>query len=199
MRSCTKCVGGGLAFSRPYWPEEFIEGNPKSQIWIIGLNPKEEPPPFSVSELVYCLDNEAARHSYFSDFGKLSASLRLHSEGNAAHTDLVKCHSRSWLKKPAQKRQIIANCRVYLENQLKRYMPRLIICNGADVAKMMIEIVPPKKPLGPFQTQYVADFQDATVGVILSGFVGRLDGYAKARLGREIEQAMDELSLPSPR
>jgi len=190
MHVCRKCEAYELRFNRNYRPDEFIEGNPDATIWIIGLNPKDEPTSRSLDDLLIALDNELDRHSYFADFGKVSQSIRLHSEGNAAHTDLVKCACAKWPSRG--KSGIIGNCREYLEAQLQRHTPRIIVCNGSDVSREIQGIIVPAQELKDDDTQYEAELNGCAVTVILSGFLGRLDDFAKRRLGYEIEGALQK-------
>ena len=198
MVICDKCSRHKLTFNRPYAPNEFIEGNPKADVWIIGLNPKEEPKSCSSEDLHTALDDETNRHPYFKDFAKVSLKLKLNSRGNVAHTDLVKCHSGTWLKSAVAKREVIKDCIPYLSQQLNEHLPRVIVCNGADVSREIRKIILPSSKLASNETQYDAEFHGRTVTVILSGFIGRLDNFAKRRLGREIEEALDKrLELPA--
>ena len=183
----------GCSYRRDYPPSEFIEGYRKSKVWIIGLNPKEEPTR-SRSELAKRFDDPTKLHPYFKDFRTVSQTLYdlLGKEEGVAHTDLVRCHSPSWPPpgvKSAEERTIIENCSPYLVSQIRSLKPQLLICNGSKVSSFIKEIVkPPDNETGC--TSYSGRFEGKTIHVILSGFVGRLDNYAKWRLGREIEHCL---------
>lgn len=51
---------------------------------------------------------------------------------------------------------------------------------------------PPESYTGT-ETSYGTEFDDQKVGVVLTGYIGRIDNYAKRRLGDEIEQRLDQL------
>lgn len=197
---CHKCKQYGLGFNRKYSPSQFLEGKINSPVWIIGLNPKGSPDKVdlhSADELQNSLDGEI--HSYFNDFMTVSRGLYnlLGKDKGVAHTDIVKCYSNKFPPAGCNSKDmnvIVDNCRDYLENQIRKFTPKIIICNGAPVCKVIRSIIPP--PKGNNITSYIGNIHGGEVVVILSGFVGRIDNYAKWRLGKEIESYMDMYNIP---
>ncbi|MGB6037489.1 MAG: hypothetical protein WBG42_14535, partial [Cryomorphaceae bacterium] len=92
---CTKCQTHGLSFyANHIKPHQYIEGNPNADIWIIGLNPKNEIGTVETRTLQDFKDFDPDCHPYFSDFKKVSPKLYQNWKSNnsaIAHTDLVKC------------------------------------------------------------------------------------------------------------
>ncbi len=84
------------------------------------------------------------------------------------------------------------NCRPHIERQLSVLKPKLIICNGADVCEAMKKIITQTESV---ENSYLGMFDNDNIRVVLSGFIGRIDNYAKRRLGIEIEHYMKELSF----
>jgi len=82
-------------------------------------------------------------------------------------------------------------CGIIQRNPTK-YQPDLIICNGAAVCETIKSIVKPKKELNGLETSYVGSIDNYKVRVVLSGFIGRIDNYARRRLGKEIEQYLNK-------
>lgn len=116
--------------------------------------------------------------------------------GKVAHTDLVKCFSNAFPfagMRAKDERQVVANCSDYLIDQLTKYKPDLIICNGSQVCHHIKRIVQPIDEQNP-PTRYKGKIEgeDQIFNVILSGFIGRIDNYAKRRLGLDIEQVVKE-------
>lgn len=196
MSICDRCSSFGLRFERQYAPQDFLEGDPNSKIWVIGLNPKQDVAwidPRQISELRNYFHGDVKVHAYFERFRNVSEklySLFGRVEG-AAHTDLVKCASSCWpptKMSPRSKAEVISNCVSYLEQQIETYRPELIVCNGAEVSSEIRRFLqPPSDTLGN-ATSYVHTREDGSkVSVVLSGFIGRIDNYARRRLGIEIE------------
>lgn len=186
----------GLRFDRQYEPHEFIEGDPHSSIWIVGLNPAEDPAwvdPRQKSELRNYFANPAKIHSYFKQFKVVSKLLfnSLGKDRGVAHTDLVKCSSYSWPPDNAtgaDRAKIIANCVGYLQRQIDNYGPEALICNGSEVSAEVRRLLPPPGGTPQNATHYLhVGPTGKAVTVVLSGFIGRIDNYAKRRLGLEIE------------
>ena len=193
MHTCTKCPAfSGSPYCRDYPPDQFIEGFRKSKVWVVGLNPAGEPARTS-DELIQAFDDQSRIHDYFRDFRSVSQRLfdLFGQEHGAAHTDLIKCVSSSWPPAGvgcAGAHQIIENCRGYFYSQLRSLRPQLLICNGSWVSSVVKEIF---EPTQNDCTAYSAMFDGGKIHVILSGFIGRLDNYAKRRLGREIDHYLD--------
>lgn len=222
MHTCNDCSSFGLRFERQYRPEDFIEGDPASRVWIIGLNPAEDPDwvdPRDKSELINYFDNPNEVHRYFRAFKIVSEELfaSLGEPTGTAHTDLVKCSSRSWPPKLVQtatlgagrgtafgasvggspRENIISNCSKYLAKQIENYAPDMIICNGSEVSAKIIELLPPPTDFVTNATNYVhvRPLTGKPITVVLSGFIGRIDNYAKRRLGAEIESLLLDRQL----
>lgn len=118
-------------------------------------------------------------HPYFNDFKKVSPMLYelLGVENGAAHTDIIKCSSNSFPIKGMKKKDISAvvnNCTGYFVEQLRQWRPKLIICNGSLVCKLVKQLIKPKTPIGKYDTSYIGEFEGNKIYVILSGFIGVL-------------------------
>lgn len=198
MSTCDKCKDFGLEFNRRYKPEEFIEGKANSEVWIIGLNPaaeegwaNEEKGLEELSNHFNDLDNI---HSYFKDFEKVSPKLfhRFGKDKGVAHTDLIKCSSKSWPPKSCKGKKseiVINNCKSYLFEQIVKHKPKMIICNGAPVSRHLKEILIADEQLS--DTAYLSNINGNNVVVVLSGFIRRIDDFSKRRLGYEIENLLN--------
>ena len=193
MWECLKCKRHGLFFQRQYSPIESVDGASEAPVWIIGINPKCDEGHNDKKDILqlreYFQSNNV--HEYFDDFKKVSPSLYklLGHPSGAAHTDLVKCYANEFPPKTMQrggKKEIIANCSGYLEQQIETYKPKIIICNGADVSRKLLELYPPETTRQK-HTSYRVQNDKRDFAVLLSGFIGRIDDYAKRRLGQEIE------------
>jgi uracil-DNA glycosylase len=193
---CNRCENNSLTFKSPHYsPEEYFEGNPKAKVWIIGLNPKLDDDKKKHTDQKkkdlreYFKNNGKTIHSYFKTFKKVSEQLfDMFGKDEAAHTDIVKCATNSF----NVRKVVIKNCQPYLIEQIKKYQPDLIICNGAAVCETIKSIVKPKKELNGLETSYVGSIDNYKVRVVLSGFIGRIDNYARRRLGKEIEQYLNK-------
>ncbi len=200
MHECTNCQEYGFSFNRAYRPDEFIEGKQDSIIWIVGLNPAADfnwRDERSTGDLEVYFDQKNSVHSYFRDFRSVSPLLfdLLGTAKGAAHTDIVKCSSRSFPPPGVTGKQIetvITSCKVFLEKQIRTHKPKIIVCNGARVSLFMLEFLPP--PLGETgnSTSYWTSLEGEAVCIVLSGFIGRIDTYARRRLGQEIEFRIKE-------
>jgi len=201
---CEKCSQFGLNFEKKYKPEEFIEGKTSSQIWIIGINPSQEPEggdQRGTSDLRNHFINTKRNgkfHRYFEHFRGVSELLyyQLGEEQGVAHTDLVKCASSTWPPQGvtrSQPRVIVRNCQEYLRAQIVRYRPTLVICNGIPTSEAMLELFPPVRRIS--NTAYLTTVESHCLYVVQSGFVGRnMDNYSKRRLGQEIESLLDTIN-----
>ena len=200
---CDKCKQYGLYFDRNYSPDQFLEGKANSLIWIIGLNPKGKEgtnDDRTLEKLQTYFEDKQMIHPYFRDFKKVSARLYdlLGKNHGVAHTDLVKCFSNNFPPRncgSAATMEIINNCKWYLMEQLRKHKPKMLICNGSAVCKCMLEVLPPTHKSEGLPTAYLTSINKNKIVVILSGFVGRIDDYAKRRLGREIEYYMEQLNI----
>ena len=201
MHLCTDCIEFGFKFERNYRPAEFIEGKPNSKVWVIGLNPKadaewkdEERTRIELEELV-----GKRNDPYFRNFKSVSKTIfdNFGEDYGTAHTDIVKCSSNSFPPEGAEGKKndvVISNCLKHLEEQIETNKPKVIVCNGRPVSDLMLKLYPPLD-LDKFkqdETSYESVIKNTKVWVILSGFIGRIDNYAKRRLGKEIELRLDE-------
>jgi hypothetical protein len=197
MEKCNKCNAlTGMFFERNYKPDEYLLGKRNSKVWIIGLNPKGVIGYNDLNETIECLENFKLDHQYFKDFKYVSKRIfeNMGEEYGVAHTDLIKCFSKIF---PPSKlsttelHEILCNCRMYLSEQLKKHEPKIIICNGSHVVWHLEQIIPIKKD---FETYYIGDTYYEPI-VFRSGFIGRIDNFAKRRLGKEIETILNETKI----
>jgi uracil-DNA glycosylase len=201
MHTCNRCASFGLRFHRGYQPHEFIEGNRKARVWIVGLNPAQDldwVDTRSVTGLVEYFDDESKVHGYFKQFKVVSEVLyrELGKEHGVAHTDLIKCSSNAWPPEGVSSRgrsEIIANCTMHLQRQLAEFKPQVIVCNGSEVSAEVKRLLPVPEGTPPNATSYTYCVDDWRVLVVLSGFIGRIDNYSKRRLGTEIEALLAQL------
>lgn len=191
--SCTNCEEYGLHYNRNYPPIELIEGKVSSQIIIIGLNPKGDKDKIDNTTKEE-IENFNKNYPYYKDFEKVYSPLYnlMGKENGVAHLDIVKCYCNEFPPKGSttkQKQEIINNCcKNYLKLQIKQIKPKMIICNGADVCKIIIDLIPHKYKSEKNETYYIGIFNNIEIIVVLSGFIGRIDDYSKRRLGKEIEE-----------
>lgn len=202
MNKCNQCQNFGLCFDRiNYLPVDFIEGNKKAPIWIIGLNPKKPN-----EEEINTYRNESKNdllmrfkksfHSYFNDFKKVNPKIYEGLiTGNVAHTDLVKCWSDDWNYKNSK--EIIKNCLPYLKEQLNEHNNtlKMIVCNGAQVSEYIKKIIPIESTEEIKPTSYVGLLNGKKIIIVLSGFIGRIDDYSKRRLGEEIQMLINKYKI----
>lgn len=205
--TCDKCKEYGFKFCTAYGikPNHLIEGNPKADIWIIGLNPKDDKDYVDDEGYIEKRDIEGLRihkpnnHNYFQPFRTVSENLFANWESensNVAHTDLVKCASKTFPDKSKIRRNIIANCIEYLKWQIEEYKPKMIICNGSDVCNQIIRIYKPQKnDKAEILTSYCVNTDDHKMWIVLSGFVGRIDNRNRRRLGKEIEEIIEKANI----
>lgn len=195
--TCTKCHDlGGYSFERNYAPEDFLEGKRSSDIWIVGLNPKTVIG-FNHSDTKEDLEGYFVPgekfYSYFRDFRIVSETLfdGFGREGGTAHTDIVKCGSEGF---PGGKvgAELVKRCSGYLHKQVIEYKPRVIVCNGSPVSKYVKGQFPEKTCITNTDTSYWTAVDDVDVCIVLSGFIGRIDNYARKRLGVEIDDRLEE-------
>ncbi len=195
---CSKCKTYGLKYERRYKPSDFLAGKRDSLILIVGLNPKgglDKKSKIGIKELKNYFDGNIP--PYFRDFRKVSEKLYslFGKDKGVAHTDIVKCSSNRFPPKNCKGKEakiIVNNCKEYLEKQIKKFHPRIVICNGSLVSKMIKRIIEPRTN---YVTSYIGSFDGNEIAVILSGFIGRIDNYAKLRLGKEIELYMERYEI----
>jgi len=195
---CSKCKTYHLKYERKYKPSDFWAGKRDSLILIVGLNPKgglDKNSKIGIKELENYFDRNI--HHYFRKFNKVSEKLYslFGKEKGVAHTDIVKCSSSRFPPKNCKRKEaqiIINNCKGYLEKQIKKWRPKIVICNGSSVSRIMKRIINPRIN---YVTSYIGNFGGSEIAVILSGFIGRIDNYAKLRLGKEIESYMERYEI----
>jgi len=200
MHNCNKCKEFGLEFNRHYKPNQFIEGKLSSKIWIIGIQPAVDvgwtDEERKAKDLAGYFNDIEDIHRYFKDFERVSPRLfkMFGKAQGVASTDLVKCSSKKWPPencKGKQATQIINNCKPYLFEQIAKYKPKMIICNGAPTSHKVQEVLEVDDWLS--ETAYESTIEGAKVIVVLSGFIGRLDNFSRRRLGYEIESLIDRI------
>ena len=152
--------------------------------------------PRTTQQLQGYFDDNAGVHSYHFDFRTVPARVfdAFGKAGGTAHTDLIKCSIKGWPPPGTTSRdrkQIIKNCEVYLIKQICELKPAMIICNGAEVSTVVKTMLPPPSDAPATATSYFSRIETHRVRVVLSGFIGRIDNYAKWRLGREIEARLE--------
>jgi len=196
---CTKCEPlCGFRFDRPYRPEDWIEGDPTSPIWIIGLNPRSTELDHtstginhrSLEETRSGFAKHAKKIGYFKIFARVSPALYSLLGTRVAHTDLVKCASSSWPPpntSDATKSEILMNCSSYLRVQIQTHRPQLLICNGADVCRFIRTLLPPPSGTPINAPNYVSSAMGDDVVVVMTGFLRQLDNFNLRRIGLEIE------------
>ena len=206
--TCNKCSKFGLQFkSENIEPNEYIEGNPNADIWIVGLNPKNDIGHVEMRTKTDFENFDPDCNRYFNDFRKASPKLYDNwksGKSNIAHTDLVKCFSHTFPPPITETEtnvrkahiEIIDNCKEHLIQQLNKSRPKLIICNGSNVCWEMIKFFPPENGTDlKFVTSYKAqvEFDNGihVFWIVLSGFIGRIDDRNKRRLGKEIEEIIE--------
>lgn len=210
---CKKCSEFGLNFRATSIesPSNYIEGNPKGLIWIVGLNPSNDIGHTETRSLEEFKNFDPSCHSYFSVFKKVLPSLYNNwtsLNSTIAHTDLVKCFSRSFppqtnLKNRKQselKKGIVSNCKPYLIEQILKSKPKLLICNGSPVCWQMLENFPPEidedwRTITSYEAKLAGEGGEHRFWIVLSGFIGRIDDRNKIRLGREIEEIVNKLKI----
>ena len=204
--TCDKCKNYRLEFRSKYniSPIDFIDGNVNADIWIIGLNPKNQIGHIEERSLNDFKLFNPNGHPYFKNFRKVSRRLYKNWERedrNIAHTDLVKCFSETFPPENREdqrnsQRNIIDNCVGYLKEQILTYKPKIIICNGSAVCWEMIRFFPPRQNYDlDSLTSYCANIDNQDFWIVLSGFIGRIDNRNKRRLGMEIEQIIEKENI----
>lgn len=201
---CDKCSSFGLSFfSRSIQTTDYIEGNPSASIWIIGLNPKGKIGHIEERTKEDFYNFSPKSHRYFSDFKKVSPELYKSfesSNGNVAHTDIVKCFSNTFppnsSKSNAQK--IINNCLPILTEQLLNHKPKILICNGSPASWEVLKLFPPNsnenwEKITSYKYENIE--RNLSFWVVLSGYIGRIDDRNKRRLGYEIEDILKKENI----
>ena len=209
MTTCDRChnlcTEPGFRFERHYRPDEWLEGYRSSPVWIIGLNPGMkigwQDDKKDVTELEQFFAQHAASTAYFRQFRQVSQRLyeKMGQPDGVAHTDIVKCASKSWPPGGASKNdteQIVQNCGEFMKKQIEHHKPKVLICNGASVCSMMQQLFPPSNAEEFARaTSYHWQSGDHRIAIVLSGFIGRIDNYARRRLGREIERLVADAGI----
>jgi len=204
--TCEKCANYGLEFRTRHGilPVDAIDGNPDADIWIIGLNPKSKIGHIEERSLSDFKLFNPDGHRYFRDFRKVSGKLYKNwqrEDSNVAHTDIVKCFSDTFPPKIRDKGtnsqwSIIDNCIDYLKMQIITHKPKMIICNGSPVCRIIISLLPPPQTEDIERlTSYCTNVDNHNYWIVLSGFIGRIDNRNKRRLGMEIEQIIEKENI----
>lgn len=201
--TCNKCKEYGFEFrsTNNINPVDFIDGNIKSDIWIIGLNPKNKAGYVEKRTLNDFKSFDPNVHQYFRDFKKVSEKIFENwssNNSNIAHTELVKCFSETFPPKSEDQKSnsrnhIIQNCIGFLKKQILIGKPKMIICNGSPVCLEMLKIFPPENLTSIENiTSYLTNIENQKIWIVLSGFIGRIDDRNKRRLGLEIENIIEK-------
>ncbi|MGD0712486.1 MAG: uracil-DNA glycosylase family protein [Bacteroidales bacterium] len=197
MEKCLKCKDiTGMYFERQYKPEQYIYGKLNSKVLIIGLNPYGEIETNNLNETTEDLLNRPS-HQYYKNFEKVSPRIYkyLGEDNGVICTELVKCFSKNFPPAKLSKHDLhkfICNCREYLSEQLEVLKPKIIICNGIHVVWHIEQIIPIKEE---FETYYIGKKNSYEPFIFRSGFIGKIDKYAKRRLGIEIEKILNKNTL----
>mgnify|MGYP006444389983 CR=1 FL=1 len=204
--TCNKCKNYGLKFRTKHnvSPVDAIDGNPDADIWIIGLNPKGKVGHIEERSLTDFKLFNPDGPPYFRDFRKVSEKLYKNwqrKDSNIAHVDIVKCFSDTFPPKSTDKRnsnqwRIIDNCIDYLKIQIMTHKPKMIICNGSPVSRIIMSLLPPPQ-INDLErlTSYCTNVDNHNFWIVLSGFIKRIDNRNKRRLGMEIEQIIEKENL----
>ena len=209
---CEKCKRlGVLRDERQGLVPLCFEGNPSSEFWIIGLNPKN----MSEEELSnYNADSFADYYQHHLDYSfeyRYFTSMQLILDRinqktskhyvfgkNVMSTDLVKCASPNWNttntgKKlnAKEKRELIANCSEWLWKQIRHHKPRYVLCNGIQISKAVYNYFKKEKdpefsPSSIDTAVHRFSVDNHMITIILSGFINRLDGITKLRITNDI-------------
>jgi uracil-DNA glycosylase len=179
----------------------FGEGNPNNPLWIVGLNPKLEGEGMMTPDNAKSLTgyknveksyfiNMKATHSYFKKFKHiLGPKWEDIFEKHIFHTDLVKCGSTNFKE---IKNSVIKKCEYFLLEQIKTFTPRIIFCNGSPVVdwfKVNFTIKDNKN-----NTQGELFFKGKKLNLIYSGFIGRIDNYARRRIKPELISLLQQIN-----
>ena len=188
----------GFAFQRHYEPEEFIEGNPDSKIWIVSLNPFAgkasenylEPGAVSMNDDHRTKLSLLTHYDHFKNWQedpkaafrkpwqyyrswKAASSLVIDGllNGTVAHLDIVKCYSETWPPKFSNSNQVVENCQIYFRNQLSNSNVRILICAGRAVHEAIKSICSPPSSLGTVNKNpvtYVSKVNGRDITIILT-------------------------------
>lgn len=188
---CEKCKGFGVdRIPDKGLVPEFMVGNFKAKIWVVGLNPKLRKGQEGIMDPNDSKDfDRYFKRIYNFDFNYIYFNRIKHHVfpedwewgHDVAHVDLVKCASRGIddLSKKAKD-----NCCDYLERQIKLLKPKLIIANGIEVSEWFES----RKELKATDTSIIRKFNGFETIVVLSGFIGRIDRYSMARLREDLKR-----------
>lgn len=192
-------VHGAPCFS----PALAIEGDPKSPIWIVALNPRGDPPKADaprplVNTATWGEPNPRAKH-----FRRLRGLVGddWHSEllmpEGIAHTDLVKCGSPGF---DDAAKSAVDFCKDYLLAQVLEHRPRLLLVLSSDASRVVAEEahMPAGATEGYWRTTGSSVNHDCLV--LLSGYSSpRQDRFAKARLQKDFLRACVQVGLTAPK
>jgi hypothetical protein len=178
-------------------PQEAVEGDPRSPIWIVSLNPKTGlPAPGGPNPMTWGEPDPSAR--YFrqvrSAVGADWAPALLR-EGGLAHTDVVKCGSPSF---DDTARLAVGTCSVFLIEQLRRYTPRVLLVLSSPAAAIVAGAAGFPKDA----TEGIWDLgggDGAECNVVLGGYAAPMqDRYSRLRLRRDFVAACERAGLNPP-
>lgn len=152
LHVCDKC-SAPFRFCRNYAPDDYLEGHLDSVVWIVGLNPRQDPnwvDQRTTLQLAAAFDDGGLSgyrslkcDSFFRNYRSVSTRLFYHLglPGGVAHTDLVKCSSRSFPPAGVDVDAVVGNCLTHLQSQLQRHRPKVIVCNGMPVVHAVARVL----------------------------------------------------------
>lgn len=180
-------------------PQQAIEGNPASPIWVIALNPKTKTNQHKRRKSNPVSWNRKDTDANAPHFRRLKLLLgdkwytSLLKDGGVAHTDLLKCGSPGFT---STEKAAVSYCKEFLIDQIRKYRPKLLLVLSSDASKLIAE----HAQLDAEATE--GDWllaHDSRCYVVLSGYSSpRQERYAKLRLRRDFTAACSRLNLNPP-
>ena len=207
-----------------YYPPNPFVGNPKSAIWIIGLNPykkdnenqeklsEEDSKKYFVNFKKYYENNDKKKMGVY--YPSLMNAIQIIKEkilkNEVAHTDIVKISSQRWKQLPDEELAKIDPNIKAIKKDIERFRPKILICNGKTVGDQIKRYFPPnpQSSINPFHKKlirgkkkilcysYIFKERGINMSIISSYPVRRwLDKNDKKKLGEEIERHMNIYNL----
>lgn len=179
-------------------PLEAIEGDPKSPIWVVALNPKTKDKDHILgSSNPMNWSKDIANDKCVPHFGRLKNILgeewhsSLLQSGGIAHTDIVKCGSPSYTK---TERGAVELCKDFLFEQIKKFTPKLVLVLSSDAARLFEGVAGLKDD--ETEGSWVIEGTSSRCYVVLSGYSSaQQERYARRRLQRDFLAAAKRLDL----
>jgi len=177
-------------------PLDAIEGDPKSPIWIIGINPKTAPDEHAPNQ-PNPIDWKST-HPNAPHFQRLQRIVGdqwytcLFKEGGIAHTDLIKCGSPSYSE---EAKGAVEHCKGFLLEQISKHKPKLLLVLSSAAA----EIIQGEAKIPDGCTEGMWKIGNHQCHVVLSGYSSPFqDRYARLRLMKEFINACKLVGLNPP-